>query len=88
MGGEGTPPKEDIRPDTKLLWPFLFPQSLLLSVDCETPEKGQRQARRIYFATFYFIPGYVAGILHISVFVVPKVGCSDQHTAAIFTLGQ
>lgn len=52
MGGEGTPPEEDIRPDTKLLWPFLFPQSLLLSVDCETQKKGQRQTRRIDFAVF------------------------------------
>lgn len=52
VGGEGTPPKEDIRPDTKLLWPFLFPQSLLLSVDCETQKKGQRQTGRIDFAVF------------------------------------
>lgn len=49
-GGEGTPPEEDIRPDTKLLWPFLFPQGLLLSVDCETQKKGQRQAGRIHFS--------------------------------------
>lgn len=39
MGGEGAPPTEDIRPHTKLLWPFLFPQSLLLSVDCETQRR-------------------------------------------------
>lgn len=68
VGGEGTPPREDIRPDTKLLWPFLFPQSLLPSVDCET-KKGDRD-RCIYLRV---ISSYAAENPRSAFFGVTKI---------------
>lgn len=72
MGGEGTPPREDIRPDTKLLWPFLFPQSLLPSVDCET-KKRDRDRRRIYLAALRVISSYAAENPRSAFFGVTKI---------------